>query len=419
MKVYKFGGASVRSAEAVRNVERILKEFSAKPLVIVISAMGKTTNALEDVLNLYWSKGPYQQKIREIQAYHMEIMNDLFPNKADDIYTDIGDIFMGLELFFEKPLEGKYDFLYDQVISYGEIISTRIVSAYLNDVGFANKWLDARHFVITDALWREARIDWTATNNLISKRVPQLAAQMPIITQGFIGSTNDNDTTTLGREGSDFTASIFASALDAEEVVIWKDVPGIMNADPRKFGDAVLFNQLSYLEAIEMTYYGAAVLHPKTIKPIQNKNIPLNVRSFINPEAPGTIIRADIPPQAEVPIIIVKEKQRLLSLSTRDFSFIAEENISKIFENVVKYGINVNLMHNTAISFLICVDEMEEKLHDFIEVLETEFNIESTQSLKLLSVKNYREDLISDLLKSEQMVWEQKGPDTAQFVLKA
>lgn len=419
MKVYKFGGASVRSAEAVRNVERILKEFSARPLVIVISAMGKTTNALEDVLNLYWNKGPYQQKIREIQAYHMEIMNDLFPNKADDIYTDIGDIFMGLELFFEKPLEGKYDFLYDQVISYGEIISTRIVSAYLNDAGFINKWIDARQFVITDSLWREARIDWTATNNLISKRVSVLAAQQPIITQGFIGSTNDNDTTTLGREGSDFTASIFASALDAEEVVIWKDVPGIMNADPRKFSDAVLFNQLSYLEAIEMTYYGAAVLHPKTIKPIQNKNIPLNVRSFINPEAPGTIIRADIPSQTEVPIIIVKEKQRLLSLSTRDFSFIAEENISKIFENVVKYGINVNLMHNTAISFLICVDEMEEKLHDFLEVLEGEFNIESTQSLKLLSVKNYREDLISDLLKSEEMVWEQKGPDTAQFVLKA
>jgi aspartate kinase len=293
------------------------------------------------------------------------------------------------------------------------------VSAYLNDVGFTNKWLDARQFVITDALWREARIDWTATNNLISKRVSQLAAQMPIITQGFIGSTNDNDTTTLGREGSDFTASIFASALDAEEVVIWKDVPGIMNADPRKFTDAVLFNQLSYLEAIEMTYYGAAVLHPKTIKPIQNKNIPLNVRSFLNPEAPGTIIRADIPSQTEVPIIIVKDKQRLLSLSTRDFSFIAEENISKIFENVVKYGINVNLMHNTAISFLICVDEMEEKLHDFLEVLEAEFNIESTRSLKLLSVKNYREELISDLLRSEHMVWEQKGPDTAQFVLKA
>jgi aspartate kinase len=418
MKVYKFGGASVRNAEAVRNVERILKEFSARPLVIVISAMGKTTNALEDVLNLYWHKGPYQQKIREIQAYHMEIMNDLFPNKADDIYTDIGDIFMGLELFFEKPLEGKYDFLYDQVISYGEIISTRIVSAYLNDVGFTNKWIDARHFIITDDLWREARIDWSVTNNLISKRVSQLAAQTPIITQGFIGSTNDNDTTTLGREGSDFTASIFASALDAEEVVIWKDVPGIMNADPRKFSDAVLFNQLSYLEAIEMTYYGAAVLHPKTIKPIQNKNIPLNVRSFINPEAPGTVIRADIPPQTEVPIIIVKDKQRLLSLSTKDFSFIAEENISKIFENVVKYGINVNLMHNTAISFLICVDEMEEKLHDFLQVLETEFNIESTNSLKLLSVKNYREDLIRDLLKTEQMVWEQKGPDTAQFVLR-
>jgi aspartate kinase len=418
MKVYKFGGASVRSAEAVRNVERILKEFSARPLVIVISAMGKTTNALEDVLNLYWNGGPYQQKIREIQAYHQEIMNELFPNKADDIFTDIGDIFMGLELFFEKPLERRYDFIYDQVVSYGEIISTRIVSAYLNDAGFVNKWVDARHFIITDNLWREARIDWGSTNSLISKRISQLAAQTPIITQGFIGSTHENDTTTLGREGSDFTASIFASALDAEEMVIWKDVPGIMNADPRKFGDTVLFNQLSYQEAIEMTYYGASVLHPKTIKPIQNKNIPLNVRSFINPEAPGTVIRADIPAQTEVPIIIVKDKQRLLSLSTKDFSFIAEENISKIFENVVKYGINVNLMHNTAISFLICVDEMEEKLQDFIHVLETEFNIESTKALKLLTVKNYREELIRDLLQREEMVWEQKSAETAQFVLR-
>jgi aspartate kinase len=419
MKVYKFGGASVRNADAVRNVERILKEYGTQPLVIVISAMGKTTNGLEDVLNLYWNNGPYLQKIREIQDYHFEIMNGLFPNKSDDIFTDIGDIFMGLELFFEKPLARKYDFLYDQVISYGEIISTKIVSAYLNDAGYANKWIDARHFVITDDLWREARIEWGSTRSLISRRIPQIASQTPVITQGFIGSTHDNFTTTLGREGSDFTASIFASALDAEEVVIWKDVPGILNADPKRFSDTVLFEKLSYQEAIEMTYYGAAVLHPKTIKPIQNKNIPLNVRSFVNPEAPGTIIRADIPPQKDVAIIILKDKQRLLSLSTKDFSFIAEENISIIFENVVKYGINVNLMHNTAISFLICVDEMEEKLEGFIQALENEFNIESTKSLKLLTVKNYREELISNLLREETMVWEQKSAETAQFVLRA
>jgi aspartate kinase len=417
MKIFKFGGASVQTADAVKNVAFILQNYGSNPLVVVISAMGKTTNALENVINAYWQDKDYRIHIQEIRKYHHTIMEGLFSYNSGGIWDEIENYFIALELYFEKELERNYDYIYDQIIGYGEIISTRIVSAYLNDTGYRNKWLDARNFIITDNLHREARVDWTATVNIITKMLPTMLAQSPVITQGFIGSTKDNVTTTLGREGSDFTASIFAHALHAEELVIWKDVPGVLNADPRKFPNTVKFDELSYEEAIEMTYYGATVLHPKTIKPIQNRNIPLNVRSFIHPEKAGTIIRADFPIREDVPIIILKEKQILVSLSSRDFSFIAEHNIEDIFDLVVKFGISVNVMTNSAISFRMCIDDMGQKVESFIKALEEEFEVAKQEGMSLLTIKHYREELAAELLGNKKVVLEMKSGSTVQYVI--
>lgn len=418
MRIFKFGGASVQDAAAVRNVGEILKKFEKEPLVIIISAMGKTTNALELALEAWWAKKDYLAKIEEIRDYHFKIIKELFEENDHLIYEEIENTFLQLEMFFEKPQNDNFDLVYDQIVSYGELLSTRIISRYLGANGFPNKWLDARNFVITDDLFRDARIQWEPTTRLIRKRVLNMANELPIITQGFIGSTLSNLTTTLGREGSDFTASIFANALDADEVVIWKDVPGILNADPKKFPKTVKFDKLSYLEAIEMTYYGARVLHPKTIKPIQNKNIPLNVRSFMHPDEPGTIIKGDIPTQTEVPIIILKENQLLLKLATRDFSFIAEENIKIIFEEVVKNGIKVNVMSNSAVSFHICVDEMSQKITNFINSLEKEFIIEKVEHLQLLTIKHADKASIPELIAGKEVVMKEKSGNTIQFILK-
>jgi aspartate kinase len=418
MRIFKFGGASVQDAAAVRNVAEILKNYGQGPLVVVISAMGKTTNALEEVLNAWWEGTSVQEPLNKIRAYHYEIMESLFPNKNEAIWELIEDQFLALELYFEKPLERNYDMQYDQVVSYGELLSTRIVSAYLNESGYRNKWVDARNFIITDDLFREARISWQPTTSLLSQRIKPIAEAQPVIIQGFIGSTQGKLTTTLGREGSDFTASVCAYALDAQEIVIWKDVPGILNADPKKFQNTIQFDEMSYSEAIEMTYYGARVLHPKTIKPIQNKNIPLNVRSFIHPAAPGTIIRADIPARTDVPIIILKENQHLLSLSTRDFSFIAEENIEVIFDAVVRHGIKVNVMHNSAISFHICIDAMEQKTEAMINSLNNDFSIDKLEGLRLLTIKHKGNTSATDLIEGCTIVMEQISGDTVQYVLK-
>jgi len=418
MKVYKFGGASVKDAEAVKNVGKILKEFGTNPLVVVISAMGKTTNALEQVVNAWWKKENYTEKIEPVRAYHDSIMAGLFEDHNNAIWNEIANLFVALELYLARCTEFDYDLVYDEVVSFGELFSTKIVSAYLNTSGLTNTWVEVRNFVITDSLYREARVDWDTTTSFIAKVIPGIAARGPVITQGFIGSNKDNFTTTLGREGSDYTAAIFAYALDAKELVIWKDVPGIMNADPKKFPAAIKYNKLSYQEAVEMTYYGATVLHPKTIKPLQNKNIPLNVRSFINPSAEGTWIRADFPENKDVPIIIIKENQVLISLSTKDYSFIAEENIEKIFDEVVKFGIKVNVMHNSAISFQVCIDDRGERLADFIQSLESEFLINISKGLGLLTIKYFKENLLGDLLKEKKAILEMMSGDTVQYVLE-
>jgi aspartate kinase len=416
MKVFKFGGASVKDAESVKNVGRIIDRYGVGPLVVVISAMGKTTNALEDVINAWWNGQDYKSKIQETRQYHLDILQGLIPDHVNPVWDEMENLFLNLELYFDKPLEREYDFIYDQVVCYGELVSTKIVSAYLNSSGLRNKWLDARNFIITDDLFREARVDWDKTNELTTRIIPPIAMEMPVITQGFIGSTRYNDTTTLGREGSDYSASIFASALNAHELVIWKDVPGILNADPKKFRDPIKFDTLSYQVAIEMTYYGATVLHPKTIKPLQNKNIPLNVRSFIHPEEAGTMIRADIVINKDIPIFISKEKQILVSLSARDYSFIAEENIEKIFNEVVKFGIKVNVMNNSAISFNICIDDRGAKLDDFIVSLKEEFEIETLRDLELLTIKYFQKNGLPGLMDGKNILLEMLSGDTVQYV---
>ncbi len=423
MKVYKFGGASVKNAAAVRNVAAILNDFEESPLVVVISAMGKTTNALEGVLNSFWNGDDFETPLATVKQYHTGIMAELFPNKTLDIWQQVDAIFDEILHRLKNESSGNYDFAYDQLVGYGEILSTRIVSAYLSISGYRHIWMDARDLIYTDALYREARVDFEKTEKAVKLKLLPVLKKTTVLTQGFIANADLNVgdeiiTSTLGREGSDYTASILASATEADELVIWKDVEGVLNADPHRFSGTVKFDELSYSDAVEMTYYGASVLHPKTIKPVENKHIPLHVKSFLNPLAKGTYIRSDSASRTDVPVIILKENQLLFSLSTRNLSFIAEENIRRIFEEVVRYGIKVNTMQNSAISFLICVDDMSQKTAHFSEALSEEFKISRTQGLQLLTIKNANQDIISQLLNNKNILLEMRTGKTSQFVLE-
>jgi aspartate kinase len=417
MKVFKFGGASVKDAGAVKNVAEIVKNYSGNKIVIVVSAMGKTTNALEDTLQLFFEKGNWQDKLNEIKNYHFNILDELFQDNSHPVYDELDSIFMGLEINFEKEFSGEFDFLYDQVVSHGELISTKIISSYLNKYGIKNRWIDARNFIITDGTHREARINWNKTPVLIKNKIAPILEKTPIVTQGFIGSTTGNITTTLGREGSDYTAAIFSFSLDAEETVIWKDVPGVLSADPKKFDNPVKFDKLSYEEAIEMTYYGATVIHPKTIKPLQNKKIPLIVKSFIKPEDEGTYIGPGILMQKDVPIHILKENQVLISVFTRDYSFVAEEHLSKIFGLMAKTGVKLNVMKNSAISFGVCTDNLSRKVEPFVEALSEDFEVKLQPGLRLLTIRHFTNDIINDVYEKHKVILENSDQDTIQFVI--
>ncbi len=421
MKVFKFGGASVKDAEGVKNVARILEKYGSGELVIIISAMGKTTNALESILNSYWEGREFVSQIQALKKYHIDIVQGLFPSGSKEQFevgADIENDFIFIEHFFSKSLEHNYDFIYDQIVPYGELVSTKIVSWYLNHFGYRNKWVDARNFIITDQLYREARVDWDATLALIQRQVPEMIKTAPVLTQGFIGAAKDNHTTTLGREGSDYTASIFANALNAENVVIWKDVPGVMNADPKKFPDAVKFDKLSYREAIEMTYYGATVIHPKTIQPLQQKNIPLHVQSFIEPEAAGTIITAeDI--KIEVPITIVKSNQSLVSIASKELSFITEKSLEEIFSKVVESNIKVNLMQNSAISFSIVIDSDQNKIAAFSKSLSDKYAVRHNDNLELITIRHYAQSNIDSMIQKEgkHIFLEKKSRNTIHLLM--
>jgi aspartate kinase len=420
MKVFKFGGASVKDASAVKNAGEILKQFEGEKLVVVISAMGKTTNGLEKVVNACYNKtGDALLILEEIKSFHEKIMSELFENEQHEVYQKVNNLFVEIEWVIEDEPRG-YDFIYDQIVSFGELISTTIVSSWLNENGINNSWLDIRDCLLTDNNYREAKVDWKQSEVLFNEKVSGLLkTNSIIITQGFIGNTSENFTTTLGREGSDYTAAIIAHIMNAESVTIWKDVPGVLNADPKFFNDAQKLEQLSYLDAIELAYYGASVIHPKTIKPLENKNIPLHVRSFLQPAAKGTTIGKDLQTKPLVPSFIFKTNQVLISIAAKDFSFIAEENLSSIFGTFAEIGIKLNLMQNSAISFSVCIDDDQFKVPKLIERLKEDYRVRYNSDLQLYTIRHYYPSTIETLSTGRDILLEQRSRNTAQLVMKA
>lgn len=417
MKVFKFGGASIKSAGSVKNLASIIKNEKDK-LVVVISAMDKTTNLLEALCSAFFNRSQGGiAVIGQLDTYHKKVMKDLFPDLDHPVYASYGQLIRELKNYIAKEPSKDFDIEYDQIVSYGELISTTIISAYLNEIGVPNCWLDIRTCLKTGTEFRDAKINWELSETLVKEKIDFKDTKL-YITQGFIGSTLNNLTTTLGREGSDFTAAILTFILNANEIVIWKDVAGIYNADPHQFNDVQKLDKISYQEAIELSYFGAKVIHPKTIKPLQNKNIPLTVKSFEFLDAPGTIIsvfneKVDFPP-----VYIVKEKQVLISISPKDFSFIAEDNLSQIFSIFANHRVKVNLSENSAISFSACVDFDERKFHWLIEELNQNFDVFYNTGLKLITIRHHTEKSIAEMTKGKSILVEQKNRLTARFVVE-
>lgn len=420
MKVFKFGGASVKDAISVKNAVEILKGFKGEKLLVVISAMGKTTNALEKVVNDYFfSKGNAHTSLKEVRDYHQQIMEELFSEKTNPVFDKVNNFFVEADWMLDEKPQHTYSFVYDQIVSLGELISTCIVSAYLEQQGCSNIWLDVRDVLMTDNTYREAKVDWQKSEMLVQKQVVPVFNRVDvIITQGFIGGTSENYTTTLGREGSDYTAAIFAYLLDAEAMYIWKDVPGVLNADPKFYKDAQKLDQISYHDAIELAYYGATVIHPKTIKPLENKNIPLYVKSFLKPEANGTAIRTNVQTKPLIPSYIFKNNQVLISIAAKDFSFIAEDNLSRIFALFAGHGVKINLMQNSAISFSVCVDNDSFKIPALIEALQKDYKIRYNEDLMLYTIRHYYQNTIDAITSGKEILLEQRSRNTAQFVLR-
>lgn len=418
MKVFKFGGASVKNAESVKNVASVLKEFGGSEVLVVLSAMGKTTNALELLAKAYYANSPEKYEIyNQIKIFHDEVIKGLLSATSDHAFDDIENLFIELECLLEDTVEGSFDQVYDQIVSYGEIFSSRIVSTYLNQSGIKNRWMDAQNFISTDNNYREAKVDWEITSTKISHKLKPIVKKQMVVTQGFIGRNKENFTTTLGREGSDYSAAIFAYGLSAESVTIWKDVDGVMNADPKMFKDAVKLNTLSYPKAIEMAYYGATVIHPKTIQPLQNKNIPLYVKSFLHPSASGTAVGLTHNTDDQIATFIFKQNQALISISSKDFSFIVEDSLSYIFNQFAQHQIKVNLMQNSAISFSVCADNNEDKIHALSQNLSNAFHVSVQQPVTLLTLSFANENLVDDLTKDKKILLEQKIKHTTQLVI--
>lgn len=402
MKVFKFGGASIKNAAAVKNMTKIVRSYSNEKLLVVVSAMGKTTNALEDILSSRLATG--ELDLVPLKKYHIDICNDLFYSEHQ-IFQQIESLFDHLHSTLEKDYP--FDKYYDQVISFGEILSSTIISEYLNEIGCSVKLIDSRKYVRTDSNFRNGHVDWDITCDLISDLNDDLNNHT-LLTQGFIGGTAEGLTTTLGREGSDFTAAIYAHCLNAESMTVWKDVPGILNADPKIISDAKLFNEIPYSEAAEMTYYGASVIHPKTIKPLANKNIPLFVRSFDSPENNGTIIhQCDFKNPNST--IIIKNDQCLVSFHVIDYTFVNEDNLSLIFKELHNLDIKINIMQNSAISFSIVIDYRKDKLEALISVLNEHFDIRYNTGLSLITIKNYSSDDIDKYRKGKRILLEQQS----------
>lgn len=414
MRVFKFGGASVKDAAGVKNLAQIVKQYDEQ-LIVVVSAMGKTTNAMEAIVEAYMNrdKALLVERLAAVNNYHQQIVNDLF-GIGNQCITSLKDQ-LEAKLMSEPSLN--YDFEYDQIVPFGELMSTTIVSSYLNTVGLNNEWLDIRKYIRTDDTYRSANVDWPLTGELMGAKIEGNGNRL-FVTQGFIGSTETNLTTTLGREGSDFTGAIIAHVLDAKSLEIWKDVPGVLNADPRWYPQARKIDELSYWEAIELTYYGAQVIHPKTLKPLQNKHIPLLVNSFINPEKQGTVIQSSEQNAELQPIYVLKRNQILISMSPKDFSFIIEESLSDIFQIFSKHRVKLNMMQTSALNFSVCVDE-SKRIKAVIEELQQQFDVRYNENMELVTIRHYTETAIEEMLKGKEVVDSQVSRKTARYVLKA
>jgi len=418
MKVFKFGGASVKDAAGVRNLASIVERYS-DDLVIVVSAMGKTTNALELLTKNYFNGNMdgILQNMDALKLFHFEIIEKLFGDHSYEINHELTAVFKSLEKRLKRSVSLDYDFEYDQIVSFGEIFSTKITSAYLIFTGIGNKWMDIRRGLRTDATWREGNVDWELSSGLIQSQF-NFTENRIYLTQGFIGATVTDQTTTLGREGSDYSAAVIANILNAESVTIWKDVPGIMNADPNKFALTQKLDMLSYREAVEMTYYGAKVIHPKTMKPLVEKNIPLYVRSFMQPEQQGSVICSIDHVMNYVPVFIVKEDLILVTISPLDFSFMAEESMSEIYRLIAQFRMKVNLVQQSAMNFSVAIDRPERGFDKLIVELKKKFVVRYNEGLELLTIRYYNEDVITKMISGRSVFVAQRTRTTARFLIK-
>lgn len=418
MQVFKFGGASVKDAAAIKNLTEIVKQYQGEQLLIVVSAMGKITNALEQLTNAYVNQTDEINTIfTGIRAYHHQILTALF-EVTDSVFDEVENTFVEIEWIIEEEPLDEYDYIYDQIVSVGELVSSRIVAAFLNAAGVKTRWLDARGYIQTDNTYREGQVDWEQTCININHTIPDFLPSEILITQGFIGGTSENFTTTLGREGSDYTAAIFAACLKASAVTIWKDVEGVFNADPKRFQNVEKFDQLSYTEAVEMAYYGASIIHPKTIKPLQNAAIPLLVKPFLTPQASGTLINGEELP-VKIPVIIVKPNQVLVSVFAKDHTFITENHLSNIYKKLAELHLKVNLIQNSALSFTFCVDFETGRFEQLLQKLQPEFNYKYNTETSLITVRHYETKLLQELSAGKTILLEQLSRNTAQILIKA
>ena len=421
MKVFKFGGASVKDAAAVQNVAEIIALFKGQKIGIVVSAMGKTTNALELVVNALCERDDvkFNALTSELKSFHVDIMKSLFEDVNHPIFKEIDEEFEQLTEMYDERIPDNFNFEYDQIVSLGEVISTKIVNAYLVQSGISSCWADARELIRTDNKYREGGVDWNKTEMLFQSRfMPKFNDYNVQVTQGFIGHTSEGLTTTLGREGSDYTAGIMAFCCNAESVTIWKDVPGMLNADPKWFDNTIKLESISFREAIELSYYGASVIHPKTLKPLQNKDIPLYVKSFIDPNADGTTIHASTEKDHLVPSFIFKLKQVLFSFTPKDFSFIVEENLSDIFSRLAKADAKINLMQNSALNFSILLDEEKVNIDEIRQLFEDTYIVKYNQGLELVTVRHYDQATLDRVTENKEVILQQKTRETARLIVK-
>ena len=415
MRIFKFGGASVKDAEGIHNMYRVLEQTGHAQTLIVVSAMGKTTNAFEKLIEAYFDDDKQlESQLNEIIDYHLGIMNEIFDNPKHDVFDQVKQRFDRLRTFLKNNKSPHYSFVYDQVVSTGELVSTTIITHFLNEKGIAANWLDARECIQTDTSYRDANVDWARTEKAIREKVNP---DQFYITQGFIGSDDNNFTTTLGREGSDYTAAIFAYCLNGSSVTIWKDVPGVLNADPRHFESTQLLHHISYQEAIELAFYGASVIHPKTLQPLQRKEIPLHVKSFINPKDEGTKVSKGVAIDPHIPCYIVKNNLALIKLSSLDFSFIIEKNISDIFAILHKYKMKVDLIQNSAISFSVCVFDKFGKIEELLHELRGRFQVDHKPNVSLYTIRHFQPESATFLLRKHELLLEQRTQETMQLVM--